>query len=218
MSNQLRACRSISRRKLISGMVLGPIAGSINRALASSQPRESNSSQEWLLNRDKRAATSLVPWIYIHAPLERWMSNYKRTFNAWEKGGVRGIVVGPLYFFEKVPHFEMSYQYQYAGKKYPTFLPDPRVYRSFGVAPPSVSARDRKKEIQFRAMLDDAASRGWDVLFFGTALAGGSLPPSKDPFNVVGFAAAVEDTMRAFPQAHGANPLVWLPACQYKSS
>ena len=184
-------------------MVLGPIAGSINRALASSQPKEPNNSQEWLLNRDKRVGTSLVPWIYIHAPLEHWMSNYKQAFDAWEKGGVRGIVVGPLYFFEKVPHFEMSYQYQYAGKKYPTFLPDLKVYRSFGVAPPSVSSRDRKKEIQFYAMLDAAASRGWEILFFGTGLAGGSLPPSKDPFNVVGFAAAVEDTMRAFPQAHG---------------
>jgi hypothetical protein len=203
MSSQLKACRSISRRKLISGMVLGPIAGSLNRALASGQPQEPNKSHDWLLNRDKRPATPLVPWIFVHSPLEQWMSNYKQTFDAWEKGGVRGIVVGRLYFFEKTPHFEPSYLYQYEGKTYPAFLPDPEVYKSFGVAPPSVPSRDRKKEIQFRAMIDDAASRGWEILFFGTGQAGGSLPPSKDPFNVVGFAAAFEDTMRAFPQAHG---------------
>ena len=37
-------------------------------------------------------------WIFIHNPLERWMADYERIFDAWEEGGVRGIVVGRLAF------------------------------------------------------------------------------------------------------------------------
>lgn len=146
---------------------------------------------------------ALVPWMYIHSPLEHWMVGYQQRFDAWEEGGVRGIVVGPLRFFKHVPTYEMSYQYQYNGAIYPTFAPDPRVYKSFGVAPPQAEPRDPEKEKQFRAMLDNAASRGWEILFFGSGQNGGRRPFAEDPFGAVGFAAGLQDTMNAFPQASG---------------
>ena len=38
-------------------------------------------------------------WIFVFNPLERYMANYKHIFDAWEEGGVRGIVVGRMFFF-----------------------------------------------------------------------------------------------------------------------
>ena len=39
-------------------------------------------------------------WIFVFNPLERYMANYKHIFDAWEEGGVRGIVVGRMFFME----------------------------------------------------------------------------------------------------------------------
>ena len=38
-------------------------------------------------------------WIFVFNPLERYMANYKHIFDAWEEGGVRGIVVGTHVFY-----------------------------------------------------------------------------------------------------------------------
>ena len=63
-------------------------------------------------------------WIFVHNPLDRYILDYKRTFDAWQDGGVTGIVVGYL-------HFEQD-----DGTRIPVFGSDPAVYRSFGVDPP----------------------------------------------------------------------------------
>ena len=39
---------------------------------------------------------SLTPWIRIGQPLEAVMSDYERIFDAWEQGGIRGLVFGRL--------------------------------------------------------------------------------------------------------------------------
>ena len=142
----------------------------------------------------------LVPWVFVHHPLEHWLSDYQRTFDAWEDGGVRGIVVGRLDFFEEIPPFDFSYSY--GGTTLPAFCPDPKVYASFGVTPPPERPRDLLKEQQLQGLLDDAASRGWEIMLFGYSAHGGSTP-EKDPFGVASFAAGVQDAMNAFPQAHG---------------
>ena len=28
-------------------------------------------------------------WIFVHNPLERWIEDYKRIFDAWEDGGIQ---------------------------------------------------------------------------------------------------------------------------------
>ena len=38
-------------------------------------------------------------WIFVFNPLERYMANYKHIFDAWEEGGVRGIVVGRMFLW-----------------------------------------------------------------------------------------------------------------------
>ena len=77
-------------------------------------------------------------WIFVHDPLERYLDNYKRTFDAWEAGGVRGIVIGYLRFIDE------------NGQSLPTFHSDPAVYKSFGIAPPAEGPRDPKKEQKFQ--------------------------------------------------------------------
>lgn len=130
-------------------------------------------------------------WIFVHDPLERYLDDYKRTFDAWEAGGVRGIVVGYLRFVGE------------NGENLPTFHSDPAVYKSFGIAPPAEGPRDPKKEQKFQAMLDDAASRGWHIMTFYAGGGGGSLPIEDDPHGVISYAARIQDTMNALPQAHG---------------
>jgi hypothetical protein len=144
-----------------------------------------------LAARPERPFPPLVAWIFVHSPLEFWLSDFKRTFDAWEEGGVRGIAVGYLRFV------------QADGSTIPTFPADERVYRAYGVAPPEASPRDLEKEKRLRALLDDAARRGWEVLLFGTPRSGGSRPLSEDPYGAIGYAAGVQDAMNAYPQAQG---------------
>ncbi len=136
-------------------------------------------------------ASKMSAWIFCHSPLERWVDNYARIFDAWAEGGVRGIIVGYMQFVGP------------GGKPFPSFPADPKVYRAFGVVPPAESPRDPEKEKRFHAMLDDVARRGWEILIFGAGRSGGSLPPAQDPFGAIAFAAGVQDTMNAYPQARG---------------
>jgi hypothetical protein len=133
----------------------------------------------------------MIPWIFTHSPLERWMADYRRIFDAWEDGGVRGIIVGYMHFVQE------------DGTTIPSFPADPQVYEAFGVAPPPETPRDPEKEKQLQALLDDAASRGWEIMIFGSGRHGGARPLEEDPYGAVGFAAGVQDTMNAYPQAHG---------------
>ena len=130
-------------------------------------------------------------WMRVNNPLERYMNDYKRTFDAWEEGGVRAIALGRMYFIED------------NGAQIPVFPADSKIYESFGVAPPAATPRNLEKEKLFRAMVDDMARRGWEVLFFDRPRMGGSLPLKDDPYQVIGFVAGVQDAMHAFPQVSG---------------
>ncbi len=133
----------------------------------------------------------LSAWIFMHSPLERWMADYPRILDAWEEGGVRGIAIGYMQFVQP------------DQKTIPVFAADPKVYASYGVAPPPVTPLDPQKEKTLRAMLDDIARRGWEMLFFGSPRGGGSKPLRDDPYGVTGYAAGVQDAMNAFPQVSG---------------
>ena len=169
----------IRRRNFMMGTMLGAVGQSLAAALAPIASGKPVGSEEPDTVGEKPSGRPLVPWMYVHSALEHWMSDYQRTFSAWADGGVRGIVVGPLRFFQNVPPYEMSYQYQYAGAIYPTFAPDPKVYESYGVAPPREEPRDPQKEKLLQAMLDNAAARGWEILFFGSGQSGGARPAER---------------------------------------
>ena len=103
-------------------------------------------------------ASPLVPWIYMIYPLEQWLNDYDRTLDAWEAGGVRGLVIGPLVFFKQVPRFDFTYARP--GEKLPVFAPDPKVYRKYWVDAPADAPRDPGKEKQLQGIVASAARRG----------------------------------------------------------
>ena len=48
---------------------------------------------------------ALEPWIRIGQPLEPVMQDYPRVFDAWEAGGIRGLVFGRLTFADEDGNF-----------------------------------------------------------------------------------------------------------------
>ena len=71
----------------------------------------------------------MVPWIFVHNPLERWLDDYTRIFDAWEEGGVGGIVVGRMWLKNDAG---MSL---WGDTLTPSFAADPKVYAAFGIKP-----------------------------------------------------------------------------------
>jgi hypothetical protein len=137
---------------------------------------------------------ALTPWIFVQDPLERWLAEYRRTFAAWHDGGVRGIVVGYLRWRRE------------DGSAATCFPADPAAYRALGVPLPPEAPRHPEAEARFGAMLDDAAGRGWDVLFFGgrgSARLDGAPPVPGDPFGARAYAAGVASALARYPQAKG---------------
>ena len=121
--------------------------------------------------------SEMKAWVFLcnDSPLEHWMEGYKGRFDAWEEGGVTGLVVGRMQFC------------QADGTTVRGYAPDPKIYADHGETPPEEGPRDLEKERRLQAMLDDAAGRGWPITIF----AGG------------GTTAHVQALMRAFPQTQG---------------
>ena len=113
-------------------------------------------------------------WIFAFNPLERYMDNYKHIFDAWEDGGVRGIVVGRMFFMQD------------DGTTVPAFPQDPKAYAAHGLEPPPEAPRDTEKEEALSTMLDDAASRGWHIMVFDS-----------------GAPAHVQSLVNRYPQVNG---------------
>ncbi len=143
----------------------------------------------------------LVPWMYMIFPLEQWLTDQDRTLDAWEAGGVRGIVIGPLRFWDGPPSFDFTYRR--AGAVIQTFAPDAAIYRKHGVDAPANVRLDAVKEKQLQSLMDKIARRGWEIMLFGPGHYGRLKPGAGDTFGATALAAGVEDTMRAFPQAAG---------------
>ena len=136
----------------------------------------------------------MVPWIRIATPFEPFLKDYERTFDAWEDGGIRGLVVGRMLF------------HQEDGTDIPTCPADPKVYEAWGLGRPAEAPRDLEKEKQLQAMLDNAAGRGWHIMIFDIRTDTRSLwdySTPEDPYGAVGLAACVQDLMQAYPQVHG---------------
>jgi hypothetical protein len=93
-------------------------------------------------------------WIFAFNPLERYIANYREIFDAWQDGGVRGIVVGRMFFMQE------------DGSAVPAFPQDPAAYQRLGLAPPVPGPRDEEKEKGLSRMLDDAKGRGWHIMVF----------------------------------------------------
>lgn len=137
---------------------------------------------------------SLKLWMDVMRHLEPVISDYPRLFDAWEAGGVDGLVIGPMVFEGNVA----------------TFDPDPRVYRKFAVEPPPPP---REPEPEKRALLDRALraakDRGWQVWIFQPGVGAPAAPPGSGSLMVDGearrrWSARIVDTMTHYPMADGA--------------
>ena len=113
-------------------------------------------------------------WIFVFNPLERYMANYKHVFDAWEDGGVTGIVVGRMRFMET------------DGSTIPAFPQDPKAYAALGLEAPPAEPRNEQKEKDLSIMLDDAAARGWHIMVFDS-----------------GTTAHVQSLVNRYPQVQG---------------
>jgi hypothetical protein len=134
-------------------------------------------------------------WIFLHMSIEwwveRWISNYKQVFDAWEDGGVRGLAVGRLRFQQEDGSFVRA------------FAPDAKIYEAFGLAPPPEEPREPEKEKKLHEILDNAAARGWEIMIFDVPGGGKRLVEEEDPYNETLLAAGTQDVLNAFPQASG---------------
>ena len=111
---------------------------------------------------------ALVPWIRIGQPLEAVMDDYERIFDAWEAGGIRGLVFGRLLFADEQGGFTI-----------PAVPYNPEPYRCRGLEPNAPSAKtDPAKEKLLHTMLEDAKRRGWTTLVFSP---GAVCQPEIDP-------------------------------------
>ncbi len=123
--------------------------------------------------------------------VEPMLENYQPVFDAWQQGGIEGMVLGPLLF---------------AGGHLP-YDPDPRIYRQFGCAAPSAPADAcPQKRRSLERMLADAVQRGIQVWLFepgyyASHAAGGHW---SDRSCSLAYAARTADTMGHFPMASGA--------------
>ena len=113
-------------------------------------------------------------WIFVFNPLERYIANFKHIFDAWEAGGVRGIVVGRMFFVED------------DGGQIPAFPQDPKAYADLGLEAPAERPRNLEKERGLGAMLADAAGRGWHIMVFDS-----------------GTTAHVQSLISRYPQVNG---------------
>jgi hypothetical protein len=147
-------------------------------------------------------------WMDVMRHLEPVVEDHQRLFDAWEAGGVDGIVVGPLAFADKTYAFD----------------PNPEVYDRFGLQPPSPDGSslwwrapgdqgadpDREAVLQRRAALEQtlerAKERGWQVWLFCPHY---GAPPTPGPILTddttrTAVAARMVDAMEHYPMADGA--------------
>jgi hypothetical protein len=135
-------------------------------------------------------------WMRIGQPLEPVLDDYERIFDAWEAGGVRGLVFGRLLFADGEGKFIV-----------PAIPSKPEAYRERGMEPLERETEPNPdRERQLHRMLDDAAARGWKVLVFcpgqGTTL-GRPLALEEDPYGARLTAAVWDEVFSALPQADG---------------
>jgi hypothetical protein len=140
---------------------------------------------------------SLECWMRVGQPLETLIEEYPRIFDAWEAGGVRGLVLG-----------RMVFQRSDARGFVAAFTPRQSVYRDMGLEPPKPPEEAQpEKRRRLDALMEEAHGRGWPVWIFEAAHGmgpGGDGPLMLDEERLRAYAARVRDTLETFPVAAGA--------------
>ncbi|MCZ6631939.1 MAG: hypothetical protein O7G87_00910 [bacterium] len=148
-------------------------------------------------------------WMDVMRDIEHILEDYERLFDAWEAGGVDGLVIGPLQFGVTgwVAHTSLRQTPSgVADQPVATFDPDPRIYRRFGVEPPPAPEAFPEKRKRLEEMLAAAKTRGWSVWIFQPATGagpGGSGPVLVDETTRAAACARMVDTLEHYPMADG---------------
>ncbi len=150
------------------------------------------------LNFDSDGVTNggLSVWMRVGQPIEGLLDDHERLFDAWESGGVRGLVFGRLLF--RATGWATGV---------PAYAPDPSVYAKYGVEPPSAPTEDLADERRkLDAVLEAARERGLAVYLFEPAATfvtePGPLLTSESARRA--YLARLQDAMQQFPMASGA--------------
>jgi hypothetical protein len=140
---------------------------------------------------------SLKPWIRIGQPLEAVIEDWERILDAWEAGGIRGLVFGRLTFRDEEGGFTI-----------PAFQSNAQIFkdRGFEVSEGGGKPTDPKREKQLHDMLASAKARDWQVLIFCPGQSTHSIKGKtleQDPHGALMQAAIWQDVFEAFPEADG---------------
>jgi hypothetical protein len=144
-------------------------------------------------------------WMDIMRDVEQLVHGYERFYDAWEAGGVDGLVVGPLEF--GTAKLLPGVRREAAPNPTATFDPDPAVYARFGVTPPSPARSEPELRAALTKALTAAKERGWSVYIFQASAGagpGGEGPLLTDAQSRAAVIARMADTLAHYPMVDGA--------------
>src|SRR5262245_6377718 len=168
----------------------------------------------------------LEVWMRVGQPLEPLLADQERILDAWQSGGVRGLVVGRLAFLRDYPEDAGGGEEgepgsapeapSWGGNRAGTvwaFAPNPTVYRRWGVEPPPDPEESfRRRRERLVQLLENVKRRGWPIYLFEPAAGMGPPAPGSpgaggplitDEGRRRAYLARLEDTVSQFPQADG---------------
>ncbi len=144
-------------------------------------------------------------WMDVMRDLESVLDNHESLFDAWEAGGVDGLVIGPLYFnsADLLPGVRPESS---GPHPQPAFDPNPAVYKRFGVEPPPAPEADPAGRKSLEKALSAAKDRGWSVWVFQPSAGSGPGGPGHNITDLktrAAVCARIVDTLEHFPMADG---------------
>ncbi len=144
-------------------------------------------------------------WMDIMRDLEHVIGDHERLFDAWEAGGVDGLVMGPLVF--NSPDLLPGPTLRASGPPgTPTFVPNRDVYKRLGVDPPGSSDPSAEAQAALEKTLIAARDRGWSVWIFQPSAGagpGGGGHIFGDEKTRAAICARMVDTLEQYPMADG---------------
>ena len=137
--------------------------------------------------------------------IEHVMGDHDRLFDAWEAGGVDGLVIGPLLF--GAPDLLPGPTLTTSGPPgTATFVPNKQIYQRLGVDPPGAPDPSPEAQAMLEGALLAAKDRGWSVWIFqpsAGAGSGGGGHVFGDEKTRAALCARMVDTLERYPMADG---------------
>ncbi|MDP6354544.1 MAG: hypothetical protein QF473_05570, partial [Planctomycetota bacterium] len=147
-------------------------------------------------------------WMDVMRDVDHLIDDYEQIFDAWEAGGVDGLVIGPMVFRAGKLLPGLRSRGAQGPPTMATFDPNPEVYQRLGVQPPPPPEEklpDRRKLLV--QTLNDAKKRGLSVWIFQASSGagpGGGGHVFADEKSRAAACARMVDTLEHYPMADGA--------------